>query len=65
MDADNDALKYSLSNAPAGMTISASGEIKWDISERDEGSYRVAIVVEDGNGGRTEQDYLLSIKLPR
>ena len=65
MDADNDALKYSLSNAPAGMTISASGEIKWDISERDGGSYRVAIVVEDGNGGRTEQDYLLSIKLPR
>mgnify|MGYP001614612351 FL=1 len=65
VDADNDALKYSLSNAPAGMTISASGEIKWDISERDEGSYRVAIVVEDGNGGRTEQDYLLSIKLPR
>lgn len=65
VDADNDALKYSLSNAPAGMTISASGEIKWDISERDEGSYRVAIVVEDGNGGRTEQGYLLSIKLPR
>lgn len=65
VDTDNDALKYSLSNAPAGMTISASGEIKWDISERDEGSYRVAIVVEDGNGGRTEQDYLLSIKLPR
>lgn len=65
VDADNDALKYSLIKAPAGMSISASGEIKWNITEGDEGSHRVEIVVEDGNGGRTEQDYLLSIKLPR
>lgn len=65
VDADNDALKYSLIKAPAGMTISASGEIKWNITEGDEGSHRVEIVVEDGNGGRTEQGYLLSIKLPR
>lgn len=65
VDADNDALKYLLIKAPAGMSISASGEIKWNITEGDEGSHRVEIVVEDGNGGRTEQGYLLSIKLPR
>jgi hypothetical protein len=65
VDADNDALKYSLSKAPAGMLISPLGEIKWNITEKDEGRHDVEIVVEDGNGGRTVQGYLLTIKLPR
>ncbi|MFZ3089487.1 MAG: putative Ig domain-containing protein [Nitrospirota bacterium] len=65
VDADNDALKYSLSKAPAGMSISPSGELKWNITEKDEGRHDVEIAVEDGNGGRTVQGYLLTIKLPR
>ncbi len=65
IDLDKDNLSYSLSKAPAGMSISASGEIKWNITERDEGSHSVEIAVEDGNGGRTVQGYLLTIKLPR
>lgn len=65
VDLDKDNLSFSLSKAPAGMTISASGEIKWNITEKDEGRHDVEIVVEDGNGGRTVQGYLLTIKLPR
>lgn len=65
VDLDKDNLNYSLSKAPAGMSISTSGVIKWDITEKDEGKHDVEIVVEDSNGGRTKQGYLLSIKLPR
>ena len=65
IDLDKDNLNYSLSKAPAGMSISPLGEIKWNITEKDEGRHDVEIVVEDGNGGRTVQGYLLTIKLPR
>ncbi|MEK6682386.1 MAG: Ig domain-containing protein [Nitrospirota bacterium] len=66
IDLDKDNLNYSLSKAPSGMSIdSKSGEVRWNIKEGDEGSYNVEIIVEDGNGGRTVQGYLLTIKLPR
>ncbi len=65
VDLDKDNLRFSLSKAPAGMSISPSGELKWNITEKDEGRHDVEIVVEDGNGGRTVQGYLLTIKLPR
>lgn len=66
VDADNDALKYSLTKSPQGMTIdSLSGEIKWKITETEEGKRDIEVIVDDGNNGRAVQGYTLTINLPR
>lgn len=66
VDLDSDALRYSLTKSPSGMTIdSISGEIRWNITDRDEGMHNIEISVDDGNGGKAVQGYTLTIRPPR
>ncbi len=61
-DEDKDALKFELATAPAGMKIdSASGMISWSIGPDAKGSYRVRVVVQDGQGGSASQDFDIAI----
>jgi hypothetical protein len=54
-DPDGDPLTYSLVTAPAGMSIDATGLVRW--SPAATGSYPVTIRVDDGRGGSAEQSY--------
>ncbi|MBN2363890.1 putative Ig domain-containing protein [candidate division WOR-3 bacterium] len=56
-DHDGDPLSYSLTQAPAGMTISGTGLITWEIPS--EGSHAVTVEVDDGNGGKAAQTFTL------
>ncbi|MCU7935407.1 MAG: tandem-95 repeat protein [Candidatus Thiodiazotropha sp. (ex Dulcina madagascariensis)] len=61
-DADGDTLSYSLTTAPAGMTIdSASGLIGWSPTTAQVGSHPVTVQVDDGKGGTASQDYTLVV----
>ncbi|SOB76055.1 PKD domain-containing protein [Marinobacter sp. LV10R510-11A] len=60
-DADGDSLTYSLTQAPAGMVISAAGQVSWTPTEEQAGAYGVAIRVMDGNGGGTSQSFMLEV----
>jgi len=49
IDINDDALTFSLTNAPGGMTISDTGRIAWTPTEADGGaSYLVDVTVSDG-----------------
>jgi RHS repeat-associated protein len=57
-DADNDPLSYSLTTAPAGMTIdAATGAIAWTPGATGVGPQNVALQVDDGQGGLATQTY--------
>ncbi len=60
-DPENDALTYSLVNAPEGMTIgSSTGLISWTtLPQSDLGPYNITVKVEDSNGAATTQDYTI------
>ncbi|MCB1045441.1 MAG: hypothetical protein KDC35_21035 [Acidobacteria bacterium] len=61
-DGDGDTLVFSLTTAPAGMTIDpASGLITWNPAEADEGNHVVAILVDDQNGGTDSQNFTLTV----
>lgn len=57
-DADGDLLSYRLTQAPGGMSISASGLVSWD--RPVEGSYTVTLQVDDGKA-LTEQRFFLTV----
>ena len=62
IDDDKDSLKYLLDAAPSGMTIDpATGMISWQVAPDVSGTHRVRIVVQDGHGGFTFQDFDLSL----
>ncbi len=62
-DPDEDVLTYSLKDPPEGMSISDTGEIKWQYKKgKAGGKYNVIIMVEDGDGGKTEQVLHLKIE---
>ncbi len=48
-DADGDDLSYSLSGAPAGMTVSGDGEVSWTPADDAAGNYSVTVTVSDGS----------------
>lgn len=49
-DADDDALKWRLEGAPAGMSITPSGKLSYKGSDAEPGgAYTVGIIVEDGD----------------
>ena len=51
-DADGDARRFTLLNAPEGMTIdSLTGEISWTPGPGQDGAHQVVVEVTDGNGG--------------
>ena len=64
-DADRDALSYSLISGPAdGMIDTETGEITWNPSIDQVGTYAVALRVQDGRGGFDEQHYTLAVVEP-
>ncbi len=61
-DADANTLTWSLSNAPAGMTINAStGAIAWTPTEGVLTSGAVTLTVNDGNGGTATQTFTVTV----
>ncbi len=61
-DADGDTLSYSLTTAPAGMTINTTtGVISWTPTTAQVGSQSVTVQVEDGNGGSDTQSYSITV----
>jgi hypothetical protein len=61
-DPDGDHLTFSLSEGPAGMIIDPqSGLLTWSIDPELAGNAAVSIVVEDGFGGRVEQNFEMNL----
>ena len=56
-DPDGDPLSYSLSQAPAGMTISTAGRIEWIPTAAQNGLHDITIVVADDKGASATQSY--------
>jgi hypothetical protein len=64
-DADGDDVRYSVASAPGGMTIDpVTGRITWPLTAQPSGSYPVELVAEDGVGGRTSQQFSLTVNPP-
>ncbi|MCC7338411.1 MAG: putative Ig domain-containing protein [Pirellulaceae bacterium] len=62
IDEDGDALTYSLTQAPTGMSIvPSSGVITWATSTSSIGNVPITVEVSDGRGGVARQDYTLSV----
>lgn len=62
VDPDNDTLTYSLLKAPTGATINhQSGQIQWQ--PKQGGNHQFTIQVDDGLGGRTTQDYTVTVNV--
>jgi hypothetical protein len=62
IDPDNDTLTYSLLEAPTDATINPqSGQIHW--KPKQGGDYQFSIQVDDGRGGRTTQDYTITVNV--
>lgn len=61
-DLDGDSLSYVLETAPPGMTIEkATGKIVWPIAPDLNGTHRVRVVAEDGEGGSAFQEFEISL----
>src|SRR5262249_59485420 len=60
-DPNGDALAYSLSTGPAGMTIDANGLVTWVPVAAQVGPNAVQIRVEDGRGGFATPSRTLSV----
>lgn len=60
-DPDDAELTYSLTDPPAGMSISGSGLVHWDLTEVDPGDYKISIVVTDPDGDTATQEFTLAL----
>ena len=60
-DPDGDPLTYSLSQSPAGMSISTGGLVTWTPSGSELGSQPVSIVVDDGRSGPATQSFQVTV----
>jgi len=61
-DPDNDTLRYRLDGAPLTMNIDAeTGVITWTPGTLHIGSQSVAVVAEDGRGGRVRQVWTITV----
>jgi len=60
-DPDGDMLKYRLQKFPDGMAIDPSGLIRWELPKgvmfTGRNEVKVAVMVEDGDGGTDSQEY--------
>jgi YD repeat-containing protein len=62
IDPENDPLTFSLTTAPAGMTINVdTGLIQWGPDATQLGSHNVTIRVVDGQGGVATQSYTVEV----
>lgn len=59
-ETDNQALRWSLQGAPAGMTISDEGEVAWTPSESDTGVRQMGVRVTRADGEFRERRFLLT-----
>ncbi|HVJ61263.1 MAG TPA: putative Ig domain-containing protein, partial [Tahibacter sp.] len=60
-DPDGDALSYTLSQLPNGMTVNATGELRWTPIAAQAGTHEIALVVADGRGGTATQSWPISV----
>lgn len=60
-DADGDALTFALSNNPSGMTISATGQVRWVPTVDQAGARTFTVVVLDTQGGRAQEAVNLNV----
>ena len=61
-DPDNDAIKYFLQNAPAGMAIdSTNGIMKWVPGTSQSGNYSFVIFAKDANGGNVSRQTAITV----
>ncbi len=61
-DPDDDPLRYSLPNAPAGMTIDPdTGLVQWTPAAGQAGPHQVSLRVQDPAGASDTQDYTLTV----
>lgn len=63
-DEDGDPLTYHLVSAPAGMTLSPAGEITWVPAQTDVGDHPVTLLIDDGQGGSTQQSFAVTVLVP-
>jgi RHS repeat-associated protein len=61
-DANNDRLTYSLSGAPAGMTISSLGQIRWSPKAANVGPHTFTITVTDPHAATATQTVNLTVQ---
>ncbi len=60
IDPDGDTLRWSLSQAPPGMTVeSATGLVRWTPTTNQVGEFAVTLLVNDGRGGTASQSFNL------
>jgi RHS repeat-associated protein/uncharacterized repeat protein (TIGR01451 family) len=60
-DADGDALSYTLQQFPNGMTVNATGEVRWTPASGQLGTHEIELVVADGRGGTATQTWPISV----
>jgi hypothetical protein len=61
VDADQDLLTYLLLEAPTGMQLdSDNGRLTWTVEQWQPGPTTVTVVVEDGFGGRNQQEFTMN-----
>jgi len=59
-DPDGDSLEYYLLEGPSGMALDpGSGRLAWQVASPPEGKAEVAIGVNDGKGGKSEQRFTI------
>jgi hypothetical protein len=61
IDPDGDAISYSLTDAPQGMTIDQNGLIRWTFGKDYKGTVQAKVKVTDGQGGEVTQSLTFSI----
>lgn len=62
-DEDGDMLTYSLVQGPPDMVLDANtNTLSWLVTSEDIGAYDITLTVDDGEGGVTEQMFVLVVK---
>jgi RHS repeat-associated protein len=61
IDPDGDAIAYTLTNAPEGVTLDELGRLRWSPLQADIGAYPIEVTVTDGRGLSTSQTYTLTV----
>lgn len=60
-DPESDPLSYTLTSAPAAMSIDVNGLISWSTTEADVGDYGISLRVQDDKGGFEDQTFTLTV----
>ncbi|MFC1800451.1 putative Ig domain-containing protein [Nanoarchaeota archaeon] len=62
-DADNDALTYTLTAGPTGMSVGAtSGTITWTPASGDQGNHPIIVTASDNYGGAINQSFTITVQ---